>query len=211
MKIKSIRVQNNGYVHCRSNFYSAHDLFPGDSAFVFSGGVNRLVGEIDSGNWAVSYLLSMYQYRPKDFVLFDRPEVVIDHKVVLLKELSKHTCYMDQLDPLFSGHASVKKLVIQGLKHSNLNYSSDDIRNLFCIDNERFERPLSGVGNEIFKAMAAIGLSNEKEIFCFPWMSVMRFDGYHKSLTFALEKLSELEKIIILPVGRGKNGDNSLS
>jgi hypothetical protein len=72
---------------------------------------------------------------------------------------------------------------------------------LFCIDNERFERPLKGVGNEIFKAMAAIGFSYKKEIFCFPWLSNRRFESYHKNLTALLQILENLGKTVIIPIG----------
>ena len=143
----------------------------------------------------------MYVHRPKDFILFERPEVTVNGKIISLNELSEFACYMDKLYPLFSTSRSVKKQIIRGLKSSKLNYSYDDIKNLFQIDSERFERPLTGVGNEIFKAMAAIGFSYKKEIFCFPWLSSMRFEGYHLNLTYALQTLEKLEKTVIVPIG----------
>lgn len=201
MKISNINVQNEGYVYCKSNFYSAHDSLSNYSCYTFSLGINKLIGEIDSGNWAISYLLSMYKYRPEDFVLFEQPKVTVNSKLISLNELSEFSCYMDKLDPLFSASNSVKKLIMQGLEHSKLNCSYDDIKNLFHIDSERFERPLTGVGNEIFKAMAAIGFSYEKEIFCFPWLSNKRFESYHENLTTLLQILENLKKIVIIPVG----------
>ncbi len=200
MSIEKISITNNGYIHCKSNFYSSQDILD-DVNFNFGVGTNKLIGEIDSGNWAISYLLSMYKHRPKDFTLFEQPKVTVNNKLISLNELSKFVCYMDRLDPLFTSNHSVKKLIMQGLKHSKLNCSYDDIKNLFHIDSERFERPLSGTGNEIFKAMAAIGFSYKKEIFCFPWLSNKRFENYHQNLTTLFQILDSLEKIVILPVG----------
>ena len=57
------------------------------------------------------------------------------------------------------------------------------------------------VGNEIFKAMAAIGFSYKKEIFCFPWLSNRRFESYHENLTTLLQILEKLGKTVIIPVG----------
>jgi len=201
MKISNITIKNKGYVCCKSRFYSAQDCLSNHSCYSFSQGINKLIGEIDSGNWAISYLLSMYKHRPEDFILFEQPQVAVNDKWISLNELSEFSCYMDELDPLFSATNSVKELIIQGLGHSKLNCSYDDIKNLFYIDSERFERPLSGVGNEIFKAMAAIGFSYKKEIFCFPWLSNSRFDSYHKNLTALLQILENLEKTVVIPVG----------
>ena len=200
MNIKKIIISNDGYIHCKSNFYSSQDIL-NNTSFHFGVGINKLTGEIDSGIWAISYLLSMYKQRPEDFILFEQPKVTVNSQEISLNEFSKFSCYMDKLDPLFSSNHSVKKLIMQGLDHSKLNFSYDDIKNLFCIDSERFERPLKGVGNEIFKAMAAIGFSYKKEIFCFPWLSNRRFESYHENLTTLLQILEKLEKIVIIPVG----------
>lgn len=196
-----INIQNEGYVYCKSSFYSAQDGISKYVCYSFSTGINKLMGEIDSGNWAISYLLSMYRHRPEDFILFEQPGATINDEYISLDELSKFSCYMDELFPLFSQNLSVKKLVSKGLKYSKLNCSCEDIKDMFCIDSERFERPLTGVGNEIFKAMAAIGFSYKKEIFCFPWLSNKRFESYHENLTTLLRILENLKKVIIIPVG----------
>ena len=201
MEISNISIKNDGYVYCKSSFYSAQDSLSNHSCYSFSRGINKLIGEIDSGNWAVSYLLSMYKHRPEDFVLFEQPIVAVNNKWISLNELSEFSCYMDKIDPLFSANNSVKEHIKQGLDYSKLNCSYDDIKNLFYIDSERFDRPLKGVGNEIFKAMAAIGFSYKKEVFCFPWLSNSRFESYHENLTGLLQILENLEKTVIIPVG----------
>lgn len=200
MKISNISIKSEGYVYCKSNFYSSQDIL-NNTSFNFGVGINKLIGEIDSGIWAISYLLSMYKHRPEDFVLFKQPKVTVNSQVISLNELSEISCYMDKLDPLFSTDNSVKELIMQGLEHSKLNFSHEEIKNLFHINSERFERPLTGVGNEIFKAMAAIGFSYEKEIFCFPWLSNKRFESYHKNLTTLLKILENLKKTVVIPVG----------
>ncbi len=197
--IGSICVRNEGYVHCESIFYSVNDILSNHSSYTFSPGINKLIGDVDSGNWAVSYLLSMYKWRPKDFILFAQPNVTVDGKVVSLCELSALTCYMDRSDPLFSGSSSVEKLIMRGLKQSKLNCTWSDVQELFHLDDERIKRPLAGVGNEVFRAMAAIGFSRKKEIFCFPWLSQRRFEGYHENLASLLQILKDLGKIFFKP------------
>jgi len=201
MKIEKLIIANDGYVNCHSCYYSSKDVLKTDSTFCLNSEINKMYGEIDSGVWAVSYLLSMYRYRPRDFMMFSQPEVMLNDSIMSLNELSKYTCYMDVIYPLFTSKKSVKKLVLLGLKQKIVNCSADDIRQLFCIDRERFERPIAACGNEIFKAMAAIGYCYGKEIFCFPWLSKRRFENYHNNIIGVLDVLSELNKMAILPLG----------
>ena len=87
------------------------------------------------------------------------------------------------------------------MKRSKINCSVEDVKKIFDLDDERFERPLKKVGNERLRAMAAIGYSCGKEIFCFPWHSDRRFEYYHGNLSMLLEMLVDLGKMAIVPVG----------
>lgn len=200
--MKSIKVRNNGFVYCKSGFYSSADGLWDFSSYNLSVGINRLIGEIDSGVWAISYLLSMYTSRPKDIILFYDPIAVVDGEDVSFKKLSEVSCYMDKLYPLFSTRKTVRSLVMQGIKANRLNYTPEQVRDMFYIDSQRFERPLTGVGNEVFKAMAAIGCCHNKEVFCFPWLSKKRYDYYGFNLTVVLDILESMDKIVVVPVGR---------
>ena len=198
--MNNLTVQGEGYVYCRSRFYSANDVLS-NSIFAFSPGINWLTGEIDSGNWAVSYLLSVYNRYPKDFVLLKDPVLSIDDRSVSLDEVFKLSCYMDEVYPLFSSSSTVENLLLKGLKKRGSDYSCSDIREMFCIDSNRFKQSIQCAGNEAFKAMAAVGFAVGKEIYCFPWLSQKRFDGFHLHLTFLLELLDKLNKTVIFPIG----------
>ncbi len=89
----------------------------------------------------------------------------------------------------------------QGLKKYGRLETPENIRDMFHINSERFNRTLVGVGNEIFRSMAAIGFCHEKQVFCFPWLSKKRFNYYHGNITDVLNILESLGKIIILPIG----------
>lgn len=196
-----IGVRNNGHVFCKSDFYSAHDIMSG-SQYNITCGINKYEGEIDSGIWAVSYLLSMYKYRKNDFVLFEVPSLVFDDAMITLEEFSEYSCYMDTIYPLFDSKTPVDRLIEKAIRSNKLDYTPESIRELFCIDEERFKRPLSGMGNERFKAMAAIGYVNKKQVYCFPWMSYKRYCGYHEHLQWLIDKLSEFNKVVVLPIGK---------
>ena len=60
-----------------------------------------LVGEIDSGGWAVSYLLSMLECRPKDFVMSEIPQITVNGEPMSFHELSKFCLlYTSYIPPL---------------------------------------------------------------------------------------------------------------
>lgn len=201
MDIKCIDINNNGYICCQSCFYTAENVLQPGKSYHLVNGINYLKGEIDSGIWSVSYMLSMYDYCVDDFVLFQSPCLTVnDNSILTLSEVSNYSCYFDFLHPLFSDNETIKEKVEKGLKNST-QYSSKDIADIFQIDSERFERPLNCVGNEVFKGMAAIGFCNNKDIYCFPWLSKMRFNSYHNNITYVLDVLERMNKMVIVPIG----------
>lgn len=200
--IKEIDVSIDCGVICKSNFYNSHDVLNDFTKFKFSSGVNMLVGDIDSGIWAVSYILSMYKHLKK--MIYYHKSVAVDGKETTFEEITEYCCYLDQTQyPLFSSkRKSVRKLIEKGLKISHLEKTADEIIELFCLDSERVERPICCVGNERFRAMAAVGYAFGKQVFCFPWLSKKMFEYYTNNILWTLEMLEKLEMIVIVPVGR---------
>lgn len=197
-----ITIHMSAFVNCKSSFYTACDMLNEFNIYEFTNGINLLEGEIDSGVWAISYLVSMYQHDTHSCHIFPPADIQIDGADLTLSQLCRRSCYMDPLYPLFASRKTIRKLVAKGIAHNQDMKSVEGIRELFGIDKERFESPLSGVGNERFRCMAAIAYVYKKDIFCFPWLSKMRFDYYHRNLTDVLQILEEKQKIVILPIGR---------
>ncbi|MEE0859594.1 MAG: hypothetical protein U0M12_09060 [Acutalibacteraceae bacterium] len=75
----------------------------------------------------------MYKYRAKDFILFKQPQVTVNKTAVSLNEFSEYSCYMDEIYPLFSTKSSIRKLVLKGIRKNNLEFSPDDIKELYFI------------------------------------------------------------------------------
>ena len=200
MDINKIKIRNDGYVDCESSFYKVCDVLQGQE-FNFARGINILKGDIDSGIFAISYFISMYD-KINHKVLFQPQEAIVDGKAMQLSELSKQACYLDQSYRLFASRKPVSDLVVQGLKQSKIVYSVDEIRNMFEIEKFRFDLPVDATGNERFKIMAAIGFCFGKQIFCFPWMSRMRFECFEAHTKKGLDVLESMGKIVILPIGK---------
>ncbi len=204
MKIESIEITNTGYINCRSCYYTTCDVFSGLLTYHFVSGLNIRTGDIDSEIWGISYLLSMYQYdrnKKNQKCLASPLTVTVNNHIVDLERFWPCSCYMDEIYPLFASKRTVEHQVLKGIKKNGFKETPEEIREMFHIDKNRFMRPLSGVGNEKFRCMAAIGYVNRKEVFCFPWLSRRRFDGFHKHMEDLFDILCSLEKILIVPLG----------
>ena len=202
MKIESIKLRCDGYVTCRSYFCTYFGSISSKNEYTFTKGVNRLEGEVDEEFWPASYLIGMKSARPRDFMIFEEADVSINGQKCPFGEAEKYACYMDTLYPAFGGRKSVRRLVFEALKKNGSNKTVDEVKNIFCLDDQRFERPVNAVGNEQYRAMAAIGYSMGKQVYCFPWFSRKRYESYHKNLSWLTEKLESLEMTVILPIGK---------
>lgn len=199
--INKISISSEGYINCKSNFYTCVDVLQSYRKFEFVSGVNKLVGEIDSGIFGISYLLSMYNIDVNERDFFTPPMVTVDDNCIKLSSFAPKCCYLDSSYPLFSSKMSVAKLVDKGLKKSGISHTANEICEMFHMESFRFNKSINGTGNERYKAMAAIGYAYGKEVFCFPWLSRLRFEAFHNHMPQLLNTLSELNKIVILPLG----------
>ena len=200
MDINEIKIKNEGYIDCESSFYKVCDVLQGQE-FTFAKGINILESDIDSGIFAISYLISMYD-KINHKMLFQPQEAIVDGNVMQLSALTKQACYMDRLYRLFASRRPVSELVAKGLRQSKVAYSTREIRNMFEIEKIRFDLPIDATGNERFKIMAAIGFCYGKQIFCFPWMSRMRFECFEAHTRKGLDVLESMGKIVVLPIGK---------
>lgn len=206
MKIEKIEISCDGYMTCESGFYTAFDVMNERDVYHFIPGLNILHGEIDSGNWGISYLLSMYQYerRSREHIIDSPMTAVVNGETVSLKKLWELSCYMvEKRFPLFSTKKTAREQVEKAIKKNHLSESVEDIQRIFHIEDVRFDRPIQATGHEVFRMMAAIAYCYGKEIFCFPWMSKRRFDAFTGHLPDTLRILESLNKIVILPVADG--------
>lgn len=198
MIINDINILNfSASVLCKSSRYTAQAFYDNEEVHITSG-INKLDCDIDGSGWAVSYMLSMYKYRPKD-IFWDSPEILLNGNISTVDSVSVNACYMDEIHPIFSRDKTVRKLIEEGIKKNRLNVPAEYFRDMFAIDKNRFERKLSQVGNERFRCMSAIGCAHSKSVFCFPWLSKKLVNYYGLNLQFPMEVLQSQQKIVVFP------------
>lgn len=200
--MKTLRIADTcgGWITCRSRFYTAHSVWSGDVSF--REGINMMLCEVDQDGFPLSYLISMYECRPRDFVFEAPPSVFIDGQKSDMQTLATRSCYIDALYPLFSSkRKTVRQLIEQGLRRAEQKASFRDVQEMFELTDARVDRPLCQVGNEVFRAMPAIGYAHGKEVFCFPWMSDKQYRWFYSHISVATSMLAFLGKVVILPIG----------
>ena len=162
---------------------------------MFVAGTYWLKGEIDSGGWAFAHTLICSNR--KKTILEKQTQYYFQGKQVSLNELQTHTWYLGEYDR--SQHKTVKELVEKGLKKTGLPYSSEDIRQLFHIAPERYERNTRHVGFELFSCRAAIGFANGKDIYAFPWLSQKQQADKIPFIRNICLVLKNHQKLVLLP------------
>ena len=200
-----IKIKNSGYVDCKSSFFSTLDILR-DKEFEFSNGINKLFGDIDSGNFAISYLISMYDKVNKN-TLFLPHNATVDGIVTPLSDLAKISCYIDESYNLFSHkhlfrNKTVNQLIKCGLKKSKLTYTVTEILDMFEIQSHHRDLLIKETGTERYKIMSAIGFSYGKEVFCFPWFSKCRYEAFSAHIAYSINVLKSLNKTVILPLSK---------
>lgn len=168
----------------------------------FKPGVYALSGEIDSGGWA--FAASLYPQNPKNIIMFpEETALYYMGKPVSMKEIQKHACNLDGIPSnKLSGilQSSVKSRIEKGLRKNHLDYTVAEICEMFFIDPDRIDQPIQYVSGHLFCCNAAINFINGKTIYCFPWLSKKMYNYYEIRVEKICEILSDLGKLVFLPV-----------
>ena len=210
LKMKLSFDKLSGYAICRfrDNIYLSNIS---EFSYTFKSGAYALVGQIDNSGWGISYSLSpickkdVYINRWTKDRINDNMNIskfYLNDKEVTLKHLQSISCYLGHY---VSGKrnlldSSAKNQLTRAIRKENSKYSMEELKSMFGLTEERFDRPLYMTGNEVWRITAAVGLANGKRIFCFPWLT----NNYLKPLIYAIEKMAEIIKkndgILLLPV-----------
>ena len=200
--MERITVNLNAVTKCISSFYTAFSGTDKLKQYEFEKGINILYGGIDTDAWAISYIISMNGTSAcaKNTVYYDEPTVFIDGDKSSLEELAKISCYIDKSNTSLFSKQTVRRRIENALKKTRMDYTPEDVKELFGLDDQRFERPVIYCGNEALRAMCAISFCEGKKVFCFPWFSKKLYKYSEYNLNYTVELLKNLGCFVILPL-----------
>ena len=183
--------------NCQSQIYSSKESFLPMTYQFFGANIYGLISDFGCGSWAMATCLGG-RCDPIEGDIFLNDKKISDN------ELLKYSCFVgentfDEInskDDLLSAKACIEK----ALEISKLPYSVQEIKNLFGLSDERFERDLNYVSGEIWRISIAVGFALNREIFCYPWLNTHDVSAYLDISN--IEELRKHNKIIIIPTCR---------
>ena len=167
------------------------------------GKIYGLISDFGCGSWGVATSLGgrcSENYNGK---------VVLDGQIISAKLLSSYACYVAEYFianvNMDNTHLTTKECIKHALEISGQPFSVEDIKNIFCLSDARFERPLANISGEIWLASLAVNFALGKTIFCYPWLNLKDVDRFkiayeHKIIDF----MKKEGKIIIVPSSQKK-------
>lgn len=190
-----------GYFNCNSDF-GKYKVVCNDFSYEFENGVYILQGDIASGGWALSYALSCFDKSMVVSPTYGKPEFILNGEQLTLEKLRDKSCYLSGTEREYVSEiikCPVRKIVCKNIKKNKLNLTENEIRYTFFITASRFDRYIKHVGNERYACRAAIGYSENREIYCFPWIGKTLMKGVYTQIVHLCNILNDLGKIVILP------------
>lgn len=166
--------------------------------FKFQGGrIYSIIGEIGSGGWAISYLLS-------GKIPIEKEGLFINGGKITVGEYLDIGWYVGEGSPNkqgFYNDRSVRKQIRRGLRQSKLGVLEDDIISKFDLSRERLDCKFSYLSWERWKASAAIGYAYGKKLYCFPFLNTAILNNIitNSHLANYLNELKNDGACIIIP------------
>ena len=78
-------------------------------------------------------------------------------------------------------------------------------KDIFCLSDGRFKRPLSEVSGEIWLISLAVNFALGKDIFCYPWLNQLDIERFKTAYEHnVIDFLKKENKIIIVPSSQKK-------
>lgn len=185
-------------VECQSLTFQSRESFLPITYEFKPRNVYGLISDFGCGSWGLTTSVggrSSKQYSGK---------VLLNETEIAAEELENYACFVSEniyTDINFQQELlTPRECIARALSISSQQYSVDQIKSLFCLSDDRFERPLEYVSGEIWLISMAINFALGKQIFCYPWLNAMdiaRFEIAYRNGIIQLMK--DAGKIVIVP------------
>jgi len=193
--MKKIEITNyQAIANCKTHTYSSRESFYQISEVFEFGKSYGIISDYGMGSWGLTTSLCG---KGEDY----SGQIYVDDKLV------EYTYFKDKSMQVFqnvfdeipnSDNLSVREHIAYALNYSGIKYKPDDIKTMFGLTDERFERTLNLVGIELWRISIAIGFALDKDIYIFPWLNksdlkIFTFDQKPTDL------LLKNNKLVIVP------------
>jgi len=196
--IESIQCINfQDMVNCKSLLFQSKESFLCLNYKFLCGNIYGLVSDFGCRSWGAATCLG------GRFSEHFTGKLLINNNDISENHLSQYAAFIGE--NTFEGINSLENLLTpkecieNSLSISKLTYSLTEIKDMFGLSNERFERNINNVSGEINRISIAINFALGKDIFCFPWLN--EHDIYNVSKPI-LDVLKKNNKIVLIPTSQ---------
>ncbi len=196
-------VQFQDIAECRSNNFQSRESFLPITYEFKPHNVYGLVSDFGCGSWGLATCVSgrvSENYYGKVF---------LNGTEITPSELLRYSCFV--AENTYSGIDLVKEIsspreyIEKAVSISGCSYSVSQIKALFCLSDERFERPLATASREIWLISMAINFALGKQIFCYPWLNEMDISRFEIAYNHGIIKtVKDLGGIVLVPSSQKK-------
>lgn len=201
--INKLRLKNfSGLCSCQFNTYQSIESSIQVNYDFFPGNVYGIVGDFGMGAWALSECIAGNKNS-----MWLHGGIYLDDNIVSKRELAELStvitqCYYKGINSHIMPQTA-EICIEKSLRISQLPFRAKDIKSIFNISDERYQRNIKYVSGEIWNISAAIGFCLKKSIFCFPWLNDMFFAFYESMYQHGIiDFLKRHDKIILVPTGK---------
>lgn len=169
----------------------------GHFEYEFEPGVYLIKGECATGGWALSTILSGRDRNFEGQIFFGNTEATY-------KKIRHYSCYVGDDSGMKKRFGLVPMTVQEQIEYGiskGLSFSDDmeQIKKMFGLSGEHFNRYIKYISGERWRASMAIGYSLGKKIYCFPWINSEFLISHEENLKLCFESLKSIGAIIIVP------------
>ena len=197
--INSLRLINfQDVVECQDLLHKSRESFLPINYELNKGNVYGFISDFGCGSWGITTCLggrTTQNYSGK---------ILLNNNEIQANQLSNYSCFVTEkifpninsLDNMLTPETCIKK----ALAVSGQTFSVSQIKDIFCLSDGRFKRPLSEVSGEIWLISLAVNFALGKDIFCYPWLNQLDIERFKTAYEHnVIDFLKKENKIIIVP------------
>lgn len=184
-------------VSCVSSLFQSKEGFLKLNYSFLSGNVYGIVSDFGCGSWG---LVTCLGGRGSDYYT---GQILINGTVASPGDLLLYAAFIGE--NVFEGINSKRDILSPGkcieraLSISGQDYTVDEIKRMFSLSDERFERDLNYVSGETDRISIAVNFALGKDVYCFPWLNEHDICNVSKSILCILK---EHKKIVLIPTSQ---------
>ncbi len=205
-KVKLV-IESDRFIEVNNPFGEKSTDYICKNTFIFEKGkIYGIICEHGAGGESIARLLS-------NTTPLKGEKVFVDDVEVGASTIEKLGWYLGRVlysRGLIKRELSFRQALEMAIKEHHYYEKIDDIVKEFHLTPSRLDYSLSqNCEWERWRISIAIGYTNNKKIYCFPWMNTMEFYDclYNSSVFRFFKKLTKEGAIIILPTSRKENVD----